>query len=159
MNMETEDEQAIHNSREAAALLSIKESTLRKYALLLEEAGYKFHKNEFGHRRYFEKDVVALKKLLEIKEFPEMTLKQSATAVMSWMKGDDLSEGKIYGNMTSNNRYNAGYNELYREIQEFKKSHETYNQTLIKRIEEQEQLLMQALKEIPEKVGELLKKY
>lgn len=93
--------------------------------------------------------------LLKIKAFPEMTLKQSASAVMSWMQGDDLSDGEIYGNMASNERYN----ELYRETQDFKKNHETYNQTLIKRLEEQEKLIMQALKEIPEKVGELLKKY
>ncbi|MFZ3578265.1 hypothetical protein [Virgibacillus sp. DJP39] len=92
MNKESGNPDKVYNSRESAALLNIKESTLRKYVLLLEDEGYKYHKNELGHRGYYENDVISLKKLLEIKEFPEMTLKRSASAVMSWINGDDLSE-------------------------------------------------------------------
>ncbi|MGP4108912.1 DUF3967 domain-containing protein [Virgibacillus sp. L01] len=157
MNRNQEKTQKVYSSRESAALLNIKESTLRKYVLLLEDAGYKFHKNELGHRGYYENDLISLKKLLEIKEFPEMTLKQSASAVMSWVQGDDLSDADIYDNILSYNRHNASYNDLHKEIQEFKKRHEAYNQTLMERMEKQEKVLMRALNEIQEKVAKLLK--
>ncbi|WP_205677304.1 DNA-binding protein [Aquibacillus halophilus] len=153
MNRNQEKTQKIFNSRESAALLNIKESTLRKYVLLLEDAGYKFHKNELGHRGYYENDIVSLKKLLEIKEFPEMTLKRSASAVMSWVQGDDLSEAEIYDNIFSYTRHNASYNELHKEIQDFKKRHEAYNHTLMERMEKQEKVL----NEIHEKIGKLIK--
>ncbi|GGE78566.1 hypothetical protein [Priestia taiwanensis] len=41
-------------------LLEIDVSTLREYAEALEKQGYKFHKNERGHRGDFEKDIIAV---------------------------------------------------------------------------------------------------
>ncbi|MFZ3578264.1 hypothetical protein [Virgibacillus sp. DJP39] len=63
----------------------------------------------------------------------------------------------IYDNISSYTRHNASYNELHKEIQEFKNRHEAYNKTLIDRLEKQEKTLMRALNEIQEKVGKLLK--
>lgn len=53
--------QLIYSSKDVAAILKIQESTLRKYCIMLEEVGYKFHKNELGHRGFLNDDVVALK--------------------------------------------------------------------------------------------------
>ncbi|MFJ7367534.1 hypothetical protein ACIQWQ_26060 [Peribacillus frigoritolerans] len=37
--------------------LKVKDSTLRKYCGILKNAGYRFSKNNRGHRQYTEKDV------------------------------------------------------------------------------------------------------
>lgn len=58
---------------DVCTLLSIKESTLRKYALLLKDAGYQFHVNDKGQRGYFSKDVIVIKRFLEIKNNRDMT--------------------------------------------------------------------------------------
>ncbi|MED1046120.1 hypothetical protein P4T54_16845 [Bacillus mycoides] len=42
-------------------------------AIMLEEQGYHFHKNEHGHRGFMDNDVITLRKLIEIKSHPDMT--------------------------------------------------------------------------------------
>lgn len=49
---------------------------------MLEEHGYHFHKNEHGHRGFMDNDVITLRKLIEIKSHPDMTLKQACEAIM-----------------------------------------------------------------------------
>jgi DNA-binding transcriptional MerR regulator len=83
--------QTVYNSSDIASLLKIQDSTLRKYALMLEEAGYKFHKNEHGQRGFFEKDVIILKKLIQIKKRPDMTLKQACNALMTTVNTESVS--------------------------------------------------------------------
>lgn len=83
--------QNVYGSGEVATLLNIKESTLRKYSGQLEKAGYKFHKNEKGHRGFFDRDVIALRKLIEIKSHPDMTLEQACNAVVSTIKDSGVS--------------------------------------------------------------------
>lgn len=76
---------------DVSTLLRIKESTLRKYALILKDAGYHFDENERGQRAYYERDVITLKKLIEIKKSPDMTLEQAASAVMTWLEQSNVS--------------------------------------------------------------------
>ena len=76
---------------DVCTLLQIKESTLRKYAILLKDVGYHFDENERGQRAYYEKDVIAFKKLIEIKNSHDMTLEQSANAVMTWLEQSSMS--------------------------------------------------------------------
>lgn len=90
MSSDTNSEN-IYNASDVATLLNLKLSTLRKYASVLENAGYKYHKNNKGHRGYFDHDVIALRKLIELKSSPDMTLVQSANAVMSWVKEKNVS--------------------------------------------------------------------
>lgn len=82
----TVENQTVYSPTDVQELLDVDSSTLRKYALKLEENGYKFHKNKRGHRGYFDKDVVALRKLLEFNEQKDMTLERSAKAVMTWVQ-------------------------------------------------------------------------
>jgi hypothetical protein len=78
-------EENIYGSKEAADLVQVQESTLRKYALILEEVGYHFHKNSSGQRGFYDRDIVALRRMLEINKNPDMTLKRAAHAVVSTM--------------------------------------------------------------------------
>jgi DNA-binding transcriptional MerR regulator len=64
-------------------LLGIDSNTLRKYATLLEGHGYPIHRNSRGHRGYFEKDIITLRKFIEFINQEGMTLELSAQAIMS----------------------------------------------------------------------------
>jgi DNA-binding transcriptional MerR regulator len=61
---------------DVCTLLGIKESALRKYTLLLKDTGYQYHVIEKGQRGYFDKDVLVLKKFIEVKSNRDMTLEQ-----------------------------------------------------------------------------------
>ncbi|PHE89531.1 DNA-binding protein, partial [Bacillus pseudomycoides] len=75
MTDKTDSSQSVYISKDVATMLKIQESTLRKYCILLEEQGFHFHKNEHGHRGFMDNDVITLRKLIEIKSHPDMTLK------------------------------------------------------------------------------------
>lgn len=113
---DTKDQQNIYGSSDVAVLLKVKESTLRKYTLMLEKAGYKYHKNEHGQRGFYDHDVIALKKLIEIKNHPDMTLEQACNAVMAWVKDNSVSHSDIT-DITTQDHYNDRY---ITEIEELK---------------------------------------
>jgi len=56
-----------YNVDDVCKLFQIAESTLRKYALLLEENGYSFEKNNNGRRIYYQKDLDIIKRFLNLK--------------------------------------------------------------------------------------------
>ena len=83
---------AIYNPADIASLLNVKESTLRKYSLLLEECGYTFDRNDQKQRWYNDKDVIAFQKLIAFKQNGDMNLKSCAEAVYLWSKGGDMTD-------------------------------------------------------------------
>lgn len=83
---------AIYNPGDIADLLQIKESTLRKYALMLEKIGYKFQKNAQNQRWYTENDVALFKKVIALKNSGDMDLKTSVEAAFLWSKGELVAE-------------------------------------------------------------------
>ena len=83
---------AIYNPADIAKLLNVKEPTVRKYSLLLEEVGYTFKRNASGQRWYEDKDVVALQKLVTFKHNGDMKLKDAAEAVFHWSKGENVTD-------------------------------------------------------------------
>lgn len=85
MTIDINENKILMTAGDVCTLLGIKESTLRKYALILQDAGYQFHTNSKGQRGYFDQDVTVLRRFLEIKKSPDMTLEQSANAVISWL--------------------------------------------------------------------------
>lgn len=77
---------------EVCAVLNIKESTLRKYALILQKAGYSFVKNGKGQRAYYSHDVAAIKKLIDIKlANSDMSLEDAANVVMTWVDTSNVA--------------------------------------------------------------------
>jgi len=83
---------ASYSPSDISALLQVKESTLRKYSLLLEECGYKFDRNDQKQRWYSDKDVIAFQKLVTFKQNGDMNLKSCAEAVYLWSRGGDITE-------------------------------------------------------------------
>lgn len=111
MTTDTMDNLILMTAGDVCTLLSIKESTLRKYALILQDAGYHFHTNSKGQRGYYDRDVTVLRRFLEIKKSPDMTLEQSANAVLSWVEQSDMSL-RVMGKDEENERYNDDIKEL-----------------------------------------------
>ncbi|MFY0147720.1 MULTISPECIES: DUF3967 domain-containing protein [Bacillus cereus group] len=154
--------QSIYVSKDVATMLKIQESTLRKYCIMLEEHGYHFHKNEHGHRGFMDNDIITLRKLIEIKSHPDMTLKQACNAIMTWVKEKDMSEVDT-DVITKTEQHDERYNELKEMIQQ---QNELLKQMAIKmdeqqryideRLERRDQQLMSAIREMQEEKRVLL---
>ncbi|MEH7440489.1 DUF3967 domain-containing protein [Neobacillus drentensis] len=127
---------------DVCTLLQVKESTLRKYALLLQDAGYHFATNDKGQRAYYNRDVITLKKLLEIKSSPNMTLEQSVNAVMTWIKQSGVSLPA-----TEIQRHNESYNDDIKELREIINQQNILLQKLIEKMDQQQKYIDERLEQ------------
>ncbi len=85
------DIQNVYWTREVAELLGVKEGTIRKYARLLEDRGYNFHRNDHDQRGFFDKDVIILRKIQELSKSKSMTLDDAANAIISMNPPNNLA--------------------------------------------------------------------
>ena len=80
----------LYSPSEVAEQLGIQSSTLRKYADVLEKEGYTFIKNERGHRKYRESDVMVFRKVINLKNDTDMTLENATKQIVSWHQGVEV---------------------------------------------------------------------
>lgn len=80
----------LYSPGEVAEQLGIQSSTLRKYADVLEKEGYTFIKNERGHRKYRESDVMVFRKVINLKNDTDMTLENATKQIVSWNQGVEV---------------------------------------------------------------------
>ncbi|HDX9614664.1 MULTISPECIES: DUF3967 domain-containing protein [Bacillus cereus group] len=80
----------LYSPGEVAEQLGIQSSTLRKYADVLEKEGYTFIKNERGHRKYRESDVIVFRKVINLKNDTDMTLENATKQIVSWHQGVEI---------------------------------------------------------------------
>ncbi|MDM5431229.1 DUF3967 domain-containing protein [Bacillus mycoides] len=80
----------LYSPGEVAEQLGIQSSTLRKYADVLEKEGYTFIKNERGHRKYRESDVMVFRKIINLKNDTDMTLENATKQIVSWHQGVEV---------------------------------------------------------------------
>ncbi|MBY7104968.1 DUF3967 domain-containing protein [Bacillus sp. 8YEL33] len=80
----------LYSPGEVAEQLGIQSSTLRKYADVLEKEGYTFIKNERGHRKYRESDVMVFRKVINLKNDTDMTLENATKQIVSWHQGVEI---------------------------------------------------------------------
>ncbi|WP_142387669.1 MerR family transcriptional regulator, partial [Bacillus thuringiensis] len=73
----------LYSPGDVAEQLGIQSSTLRKYADVLEKEGYTFIKNERGHRKYRESDVMVFRKVINLKNDTDMTLEHATKQIVS----------------------------------------------------------------------------
>jgi hypothetical protein len=85
------EDQIIMSAKQTAMILGIQNSTLRKYAQLLEKSGYHIHKNEHGHRGFFNKDIIVLQKIIELAKNPDTSLDSAINIVVSTLGKPDKS--------------------------------------------------------------------
>ncbi|MED0963276.1 DUF3967 domain-containing protein [Bacillus paramycoides] len=80
----------LYSPGDVANQLGIQSSTLRKYADVLEKEGYTFIKNERGHRKYREIDVMVFRKVINLKNDTDMTLENATKQVVAWHQGVEV---------------------------------------------------------------------
>ncbi|HEF5239028.1 TPA: DUF3967 domain-containing protein [Bacillus cereus] len=80
----------LYSPGDVAEQLGIQSSTLRKYADVLEKEGYTFIKNERGHRKYRESDVMVFRKVINLKNDTDMTLENATKQIVSWNQGVEV---------------------------------------------------------------------
>jgi len=156
MSNDTNQSQMLMNANDVCALLGIKESTLRKYALILKDAGYQFHVNDKGQRGYLDQDVIVLKRFLEVKNNRDMTLEQSANAVIAWVRDSSMSL-RVMDELKGNERYNEDIKELKETVktqnellQELMKKMDQQQQYIDRRLEERDTKLLESIRESQE---------
>ncbi|ONG71826.1 DNA-binding protein [Bacillus cereus] len=140
----------LYSPGDVAEQLGIQSSTLRKYADVLEKEGYTFVKNERGHRKYRESDVMVFRKIINLKNDTDMTLENATKQIVSWYQGVEVlplerHEIERYEEPDSN------ATALQAMIQEQSKVIEKQNellQELTKRLAEQDQRFTQRESEL-----------
>lgn len=80
----------LYSPGDVAEQLDIQTSTLRKYADVLEKEGYTFIKNERGHRKYRESDIMVFRKVINLKNDTDMTLENATKQIVSWYQGVEV---------------------------------------------------------------------
>lgn len=152
MTNDTNDNQILMTAGDVCTLLSIKESTLRKYALILQDAGYHFHTNGKGQRGYYDKDVTVLRRFLEIKKSPDMTLEQSANAVLSWVEQSNISVRVI-----EKDEEKERYNDDIKELKELVTKQNELIKDLVTRMDQQQHYIDERLNKRDELLMESLR--
>lgn len=147
-------------TKDVADNLEIVTSTLRKYCLLLERAGYKFDRNEKEQRIFYDRDLVILRRLKQYTMDSGMTLENAVKEVISRVEkasealGDDMG----YSEIPDTTRYNALEAKLdqlldyVRKQEEYIKkqderieAQERFNRELIARLEDQQRYIAESL--------------
>jgi DNA-binding transcriptional MerR regulator len=146
----------VYSPKDIADLLKVKESTLRKYSLMLEEAGYTFQKNDRGQRWYSDEDIIAFKKIVAFKNDGAMNLKDSVEAVYMWAKEKDITLPSTDTKQDAQ-RYDDDIAQLKmmmveqsKQIAELKEIVTQQNQYIHKSLEERDKTLMESLREAQE---------
>lgn len=130
----------IHDTKDVAAHFEIHTSTVRKYCDFLEKAGYSFHKNEYGHRGFFDEDLMVFRKLIELKA--TMSLENASKSAIAWKNQEDVSEVA-----TKKEQYSTRYIDLLDEFKAFKKEQDSFNRELLKQLQKQQDHIDNRLKE------------
>lgn len=126
----------VYSPAEIAAILNIKQPTLRKYSIMLEERGHKIERNSQNHRYYTDKDLITLRRII--------------TGKNSGITLDEVIDNVV--NLSKNNAYTNNINNAEQpnnnDIQQFKEmvneKFELQNEVikeLIKKIDEQQEYI------------------
>jgi DNA-binding transcriptional MerR regulator len=152
MTSDTNESQILMNPSDVCTLLGIKESTLRKYALILKDAGYQFHVNDKGQRGYFQNDVIVLKRFMEIKQSSDMTLEQAAEAVMAWVQ-----QSNVAVRVTEKKQESERYNDDIQALKEMVAKQNGLLKELMMRLDQQQKYIEESLKKRDELLMQSLK--
>lgn len=135
---------SVYTTKQVADNLKIVTSTLRKWCLLLEQAGYKFERNEKNQRMFFDSDMLALRNLKELTQQEGMSLEN---AVKSIAEKGELREEISLSDFEDNSKLEAKLDELLEYVKrqdeqiealtEHSERQDRFNRELLSRLEEQ----------------------
>ena len=152
-----------YGTKDIANMVDIAESTVRKYAQVLEKAGYRFIKNENGFRIYTDNDVFVFNEVKNLSKKNAMPVERIAKMIVFNQKQKIRDEAesdtleKIQSNQQESsdiaqydNRFNKLMDQLdklnmiediVKELQEIKE----VNRQLTERVQEQEKFIKESL--------------
>ncbi|EOO23305.1 hypothetical protein IIU_07060 [Bacillus cereus VD133] len=119
---------------EVAKNLGIGSSTLRKYCLALEEAGYPFERGNNNSRIFYHKDVATIERLVTAMNKKNVTLEQAINLAMT-----NVEENEIATVVTDNVADTEHIKVLTERIERL----EQLNLELIQRLDKQSKLLQE----------------
>lgn len=142
-------EERVYWTAEAADMVGIGTSTIRKYALALEAKGYNIQRNDKQQRAFTKKDVAALKRIVELTQAGVMTLDSAVNTVISeFIEVDPTEEQKSEDN-ADEKIYSA--NDVAAILEHVKKQDERldrierFNRELINRLDEQTKYITESI--------------
>lgn len=145
-------------SREICDLLDIKSSTLRKWCLILEKAGYRFLRDEQGRRAYTEHDAIALRQFKELSQ--NMTLEEAAIGIVSRHNRDSDSSVTSVPAIT-----NPEAMEMVKDLKDKldrivdnSERQERFNRELIEKLKEQQQYMEWLMQRQDERIVRSMRK-
>lgn len=144
----------LYSPGEVSDTLKVKDSTLRKYCGILENAGYRFSKNNRGHRQYTDKDVMTFKKLIAATKNSDMTIESAAEQLVSMYKQTSVT-------VTDTNDITL-YEQHSKAITELKTTVEMQNKlivSLVERLDQHNTYLEDSTKNRDNKLFEHLKEF
>lgn len=143
MSDDSQKQEKVYTAKEVSTLLGIQNTTVRKYAQMLEKAGYHIHKNELGHRGFFNNDVIVLRQIRELIKHPDMSLDQAINVVISTVDTGDMSDRDTQNLVTY--QETQQYDQLLTQFEDFKEEQMKFNQELLKQIQQRDEYISKKL--------------
>lgn len=136
-------------TKEIADVLQISNSTLRKWCLALENAGYIFDRGANNSRVFYDKDMLLIRRLKELVQYKKMALDTSANLVVSTLEGVRRTAGVREENSDNSSApmkpVNAQEHVLFGEVLDRLERMEEFNKKLISRLEERDKYIQEQL--------------
>ncbi|TYS55794.1 MerR family transcriptional regulator [Bacillus infantis] len=134
--------------KDLSILLDIADSTLRKWAIALEEQEYFFSRTDKNKRLFSDRDVIVLKHLRNLVQVQNMSLQNAAIIVASKYK-EEFKTASEQENSTNGIRSGEGDIQSILEQMELMRNQQeqliTMNQQLLQRLDEQQKYIDERL--------------
>jgi DNA-binding transcriptional MerR regulator len=140
MSNEQNRVEVFYSPSDLCAMLNIRESTLRKYAVQLEKVGWNFAKNSNGHRQYTDTDIMAIRRVIQAKDKSDITLEKAAKQVVSILKGEYASVPAMI-----DEGIEERYSDDIKELKEIVQKQTEFIKVLADRLEERDKFIQQQL--------------
>ncbi|RAS78207.1 MerR family transcriptional regulator [Priestia endophytica] len=140
MSNEQNKIEVYYSPSDLCAMLDIRESTLRKYAVQLEKVGWKFAKNSNGHRQYTDTDIAAIRRVIQAKDKSDITIEKASKQVVSILKGKSASVPA-----TMELEIEERYSDDIKELKETVQKQTEFIKLLADRLEERDKFIQQRL--------------
>jgi hemerythrin-like domain-containing protein len=142
--IDLEDIQKAYFTHEAARILNLGESTLRKYCIELEQNGYTFIKGSMDSRAFTDLDLEALNYFVHLYKSKKHTRKEAALLTVKKFKTEGGNEGTT-PIPKDESRSNNNLEQMMKELLEHTKKQEEFNKALLQRLEVQEKYIKESL--------------
>ena len=122
--------------------------TVRKYSKMMDKVGYTFHKNEFGHRGYLERDIIVMNRIKEASKNSNISLEDAVKVVVATIEEKPVQGNDIQNAVVSKHQFDGymkDFDEHKKEIEEVKQLVKEQNDLIRNMVKRHDQLLLKSL--------------